>query len=236
MKAKDYAALEGVTLQGQLVEFSKRSLVNRAYGSTFTACQIVLEPKGMPPFRGGARVLFAQDTMERCTIVAKGRVHDFDVTETTQLKACKFIGGPFTEPKFGSGTLSVSRDVELLEECDFTECDLRDARFYRTSIEQLALPGWPFITVVAQDGEALYSGPSDIRPAYTLLDDAVSIFQWDDRDMARSMEILVFAVGVGKNCPSVKVCHADDVVRRGAGSLDRLKAALDQFAHPAIRY
>lgn len=235
MTLDDFSFIKDAALNGEPVEFSKRSKLNGAIRSAFTDCKLVLDPQGVPSFRSGVRFDFAMATMERCTIAGKGKLLKLNLTETVEFNKCKFIGGPFIEPRFGSGVLSNSRDVELLRECDFTECALHDARFYRVSIDQLKLPGWPFITVVARDGDEFYARPGK-RPARSMIDDAVDAFQWDDDEMASAMQILVFGMGVGSYVTSVTVCHADDVARRGAGTPVRLKAALDRFAHPAIRY
>ena len=236
MELEDFKLIEGKNINGELVELSKKSLANGIYESTLTDCEIVLDPRGVPASRFGSRFYMQKDVLERCVIRAKGSVNAFNVAESVFLKHCKFVGGPFKEAVFGSGTLSSSKDVELLEGCDFTECDLRDARFYRTSIQQVMLPRWPHITVVARDGDQFYTPPSEIRPAFSRLHDEVSAFDWADPDMARSLAIMVYAVGERPHTPTIEVCHAEDVIRRGGGTVELLRAELDRFAHPAIRY
>lgn len=240
MDANDFKAVRGQHLTGQLVEFSKRTLLNGAAdGSTFTDCEIVIDPKGMPAFRGGARVWFADVNFTDCAIKATARVHSLNLDGRVRLTRCQFIGGPFTEPKFGLGERRMrpeDGDNRMVVQCDFTQADLRDARFYQTRIEDLTLPGWPYITVVAREGDVIYASESKTRPALTELVDAVAAFDWGDRSMALAIDSLVFGVGTKNTQAAVQICHVDDVVKRGAGSPERLRAALDRFAHPAIRY
>jgi hypothetical protein len=125
---------------------------------------------------------------------------------------------------------------QWIVECDFSAADLRDVRFYQTPVETLLLPAWPYITAVARDGETVFAPPSSQRPALTSLLNAVFDFPWEDLPMKRAMESIVFGVGIRTNEASVQVSHAEDIVKRGAGSLERLRTALDRLAHPAIRY
>lgn len=240
MDPNDFQAIRGQHLAGRRVEFSRRTLLHGAAdGSTFTDCEIVLDPKGMPAFRGGARVWFADVSFSGCAITATSKVHDLNLDGQVRLERCRFVGGPFTEPKFGLGPREKLPDCgpeSMVMQCDFSQADLRDARFYQTRIEELRLSGWPYITVLARDGDVIYAPESRTRPALTELVDAVAAFEWGDRAMWRAIDSLVFAVGGRPDEATVQVCHVDDVVKRGAGSAERLRVALDRFAHPAIRY
>lgn len=236
MEVEDLSLIEGATIAGELIELSKQTLLNRIYDSELTDCEIVLDPRGLPSSRFGARFLIKRNVLEQCLIRAKGRVHAFNIAESVRLKNCKFVGGPFTEPVFGSGTLADSKCVELIENCDFSECDLRDARFHTTAIEQLILPAWPHIVVVARDGDEFYAEPSKQRPSFTRLHDEVRAFEWIHSGLAKILEFMVVPVGEGTAGATVAVYHAEDIVRLGGGDMDVLRSELDRFGHPAIRY
>jgi len=236
MELEDFGLIENATMNAESVELSKQTKLNGIYNSTLIDCDIVLDPKGMPSSRLGSRFNIARNVLERCTIHAKGRVHKFNVAESVVFRHCKFVGGPFTEPVFGSGILSDSNYAEIIEMCDFTECDLRDARFYTTNIQQLKLPDWPHIAIVARDGDQVYATPSEINPAFSRLRDEVRAFGWSDSKLAKIIEFAVYAVGDGRDSPNIVVQHAEDIVRLGGGTLQLLKAELDRFAHPALRY
>jgi hypothetical protein len=239
MKAHELTVLRGEHLRGRSVEFSKRTQLNAAADTSLVECEISLIPKGLPAFRGGARFWFARVDVNGCAVNAQGRVHQLDLDSGVHLKHCRFLGGPYTEPKFGPSPIAEFKgdgSDSSVEDCDFTQADLRDARFYRTPIEELRLPGWPYITVVAREGDVIYAPPSKARPALTELVDLVAAYPWENRKMAIAMDALVFAAGIRDNEASVKVSHAEDVVKRGAGSLERLRSALDRFSHPAVRY
>jgi hypothetical protein len=239
MEANDPTILRGAHLRNESVEFSQRTWMNGAHDCSFIDCEIALIPKGLPAFRGGTRYSLGRLELTGCAVNAIGRVHQLDLDSGVHLKHCRFLGGPYTEPKFGPSPIAEFKgdgSDSSVEDCDFTQADLRDARFYRTPIEELRLPGWPYITVVAREGDVIYAPPSKARPALTELVDLVAAYPWENRKMAIAMDALVFAAGIRDNEASVKVSHAEDVVKRGAGSLERLRSALDRFAHPAVRY
>lgn len=235
-----YETLRGVHRKGVAVEFSKRTgLHGAADGSMFIECDVLIEPKGMPSFRGGSRVWFAGVQFVACNFVMRGRVHDLKFNNCVHLLHCNWRGGPITEPIFGPGPYGQYRGDGSDSEvrcCDFMRADLRDARFYRTALNEVKLPGWPYLTVVACDGQAVYALPSTRRPALSRLVDEVADFAWEDKEMARAIDSLVFGVGLRDNEASIQVCHVDDVIKRGAASVERLRLALERFAHPAIRY
>jgi hypothetical protein len=239
MQTGDPTVLRGARLRSESLEFSKRTWMNAADDCSFIDCEVALIPRGLPAFRGGARFSFWEVSLTGCTVTAAGRVHALDLDGGVHLKHCRFLGGPYTEPKFGPSPIAEFKgdgSDSSVEDCDFTQADLRDARFYRTPIEELRLPGWPYITVVAREGDLIYAPPSKTRPALTELVDLVAAHPWEDRKMAIAVDSLVFGVGVRDNEATVQVCHAEDVVKRGAYTPERLRAALGRFAHPAIRY
>jgi hypothetical protein len=239
MEANDPTVLRGAHLRSESLEFSKRTWRNAAADTSLVDCEISLIPKGLPAFGGGARFWFARVDMDGCAVNAQGRVHQLDLDSGVHLKHCRFLGGPYTEPKFGPSPIAEFKgdgSDSSVEDCDFTQADLRDARFYRTPIEELRLPGWPYITVVAREGDVIYAPPSKTRPRLTELVDLVAAHPWKDRKMAIAIDGLVFGVGINSNQASVQVCHADDIAKTGACTPDQLRSALDGFSHPAVRY
>jgi hypothetical protein len=235
MVSEDFITLSDQEFQQIDIEFSKRTSIRVAERTRFTRCNITLNPKGIAQFRFGGHFSVAHSVIEDSIVVGTGRINALKLTNEVKVYRCRFVGGPFVEAKFGPE--DQDRQVgPTVVECDFSQADLRDVRFYQTPLDALVLPPWPYITVVAQEGERIFAPPSPRRPALTTLFDEVSDFPWGDLPLQRALESLVFGVGVRSNEASIQVCHAEDVVKLGVGSVERLRAALGQFAHPAIRY
>lgn len=235
MVSEDFVTLSDQEFQQVDIEFSKRTNIRVAERTSFTKCSITLNPKGIAQFRFRGHFYIAHSVIQDSTIVGTGKVKALELTNEVKVHRCRFVGGPFVEAKFGPE--NKDGQVEpLVVECDFSQADLRDVRFYQTPLDALVLPPWPYITVVAQEGQRIFAPPSPRRPALTTLLDEVSDFPWEDLPLQRALDALVFGVGIRSNEASIQVCHAEDVVKRGAGSVERLHAALEQFAHPAIRY
>jgi hypothetical protein len=235
MVSEDFVTLSNQEFEKVDIEFSKRTNIRIAQRTRFTKCTITLNPKGIPQFRFRGHFYVAHSVIEDSTIVSIGKVKALEFTNEVKVHRCRFVGGPFVEAKFGPENQD-GQVSSMVVECDFSRADLHDARFYQTPLDTLVLPPWPYITVVAQEDERIFAPPSHRRPALTTLFDEVSNFPWEDLPLQRALESLVFGVGVRPNEASIQVCHAEDVVKRGAGSVERLRAALGQFAHPAIRY
>lgn len=239
MKKLIYESLREVSRVGEVVEFSKSTRCDGAHTVRFSDCDIIIDGKGMPAGRGGAKFSFAKLTLEHCRVTVRSLARGLDLSGHVRLHHCRVSGGPCIEPLFGPNP-HLTPDGGPLDDyvidCDFSAADLRDARFYLTDVRQLKLPGWPCVTVVAADGDAVFAPPSESRPALTKLVDEVEAFDWGDAELARSMKLLVFGVGIRRHEASVQVCQAEDAIRRGAGSEVRLLDALRRFAHPAIRY
>lgn len=236
----DVKVMEEQSLSKETVDFSKRSLLRGARDCNFKDCELVLDPKGMPaaPY-SHARFSFLRCTFERCTFVAKGPVRGLDMNREVKLLGCTFKGGPYIETKFGPDYLELrhltSEEPTVLA-CDFREADLHDVRFYRTSPSDIALPRWPHISVVARDGDVLYTPPSARRPAYTTLVDQVEDHEWPSDAMRRSVFSVVAFVGVRENEATVQTVHAEDITKNRDFSTEALRAALEEFGHPAIRF
>ena len=236
----DLKSLDGRTLTGQTVEFSKRTLVRSAKDCRFQDCEIVLDPKGMPAARfSNSRFSFLRCVFEGCTLVAKGPVRGLELGRQSQLLRCTFKGGPYIEAQFGVGPVEVKyvpSDFVPVIACDFREADLRDARFFRTDLSQVQLPKWPHIVVVAKDGDLIYTKSSPHRPALTVLVEQVESYAWESDEACRSVRALVSHVGVRDDEATVQVCHIDDVVKSRGLSSEQVRVALEKFGHPAIRF
>jgi hypothetical protein len=98
------------------------------------------------------------------------------------------------------------------------------------------MPGWPFVSVLSQGGDSVFAPASPRLPARSVLVDEVTDHDWGSVDMRISMMSLVFGVGLGPYERQIQVCHAETLAERGRASVDDVRAALDRFAHPAIRY
>lgn len=236
----DLKSLDGQTLKGHTVEFSKRTLTRSAKDCRFQDCEIVLDPKGMPAARfSNERFSFLRCVFEGCTFVAKGPVRGLEMGRQSQLVRCTFKGGPYIEAQFGVGPLElkyVPSDFVPVISCDFREADLRDVRFFRTVLSDVQLLKWPYIAVVAKEDEQVYTTPSSTRPALTVLVDEVEKFAWESEALGRAMVTLVSFVGVRENEISIQVCHVDDLAKSRGLSPEAIRSALEKFGHPAIRF
>jgi hypothetical protein len=241
IRPEDCLSLEGRHFRGERIEFSRRTRYNLARECSFTDCEIVLDPKGMPAARfSHARVHFFRTRFEGCTITAVGGVRGLDLYSGVQVDRCRFVGGPYIEPHFGRNPYS-EQDASRIVDSDFSQADLRDARFKDTLIEELKLPGWPHITVVARDGAEIYAMPNPAQPARSELHRQVVAFDWQNKEVGMAMWVLVAGVGIalgetGRGGFSVQIQHVDDIVGRHRVSPELLKSELDRFSHPAIRY
>lgn len=236
----DLKSLGGETRSGQTVEFSKRAMARSAKDCRFIDCEIVLDPKGMPAARfSHQRFSFLRCIFDGCTFIAKGPVRGLELGRQSQLLRCVFKGGPYIEARFGVGPLEVKYvppDLQTVVACDFREADLRDVRFFRTDIGQVQLPKWPHISIVARDGESIYTPASTRRPALTVLVDQVEDYAWDSDSTRRAIKVLVSHVGVREDEATLQVCHIEDIVRPWGLSPDAVRVALERFGHPAIRF
>jgi len=235
MASEELKIFTNEEFQSEDIEFSRRTFFGSAIKSRFIRCNIHLNPKGIPAYRDGSRFLISQCVFEDCSVTAIGKLKALDFTHAVKIHRCRFTGGSLVEAKFGAEGIEAPSEP-WVKDCDFSAVDLRDVRFYQTQTESVVLPTWPFITAVAQENGVIFAAPSLRRPALTLLLDEVSDFDWEDLPLQRAMESLVFGVGLKSTQASIQVCHAEDVIKRGAGSMERLRTALERFAHPAIRY
>jgi hypothetical protein len=233
-------ALKGRIFVGETVEFSKVTRINAAQDCRFTDCEIVIDQKGMPSGDLLARRFwFRHCDFERCTFIVRGLLRRLELCHYVSLVGCTLKGGPLIEPTIGVATVfadSVPEDVRPVTDCDFTQADLRDALFHRVDASEVRLAGWPWISVLAQEGDVVFAPPSEHRPALTLLLDQVSDFDWGSDDTRISMRSLVIGVGVRFNERQIQVCHAETVAQRARATVEQVRAALDRFGHPAIRY
>ncbi|WP_431256774.1 hypothetical protein ACQ86G_18990 [Roseateles chitinivorans] len=227
-------------LRGETVSLTKETCINGIEHCHFVDCQIVLDPKGLPAIgRVGARFWFAHCSFEGCTFVVKGKLKGLDLTHHVRMVDCTLSGGPLLEPRFGTAPIFadvVPPQERPLTNCDFTGADLRDAVFFRAAWRELRIPGWPYISVLSQDADSVFTQPSPRLPARTVLADAVKDFEWESDAMERSITALVFGVGLRSNERQIQVCHAETVAQRADATVEQVRAALDRFAHPAIRY
>lgn len=240
LSESDMLVLQDEQRAEETVHLSKETRTNGIQRCQFADCQIVLDTKGMPAIgREGARHWFANNSFERCTFVAKGKLKALNLTHGNRLVDCVVEGGPLFEAKFGVSPLVADctpPEVRAMQDCDFTRADLRDAMFFQTDWHEVRLPRWPYISVLSRDRHAFYSAPSTRLPAHTVIRDQVEDFDWESRSFERSIRAMVFGVGARPHERQIQVCHAEDVARRGETTLERLRAELHRFAHPAIRY
>lgn len=233
-------AFERSSFIGETVGLSKLTQMNGAQDCHFTDCEVILDPKGLPGIgREGARFWFTRCVFERCRVVVKGKVRALRLSNHVRLVGCTLLGGPLIEPVLGVGPMqadSVPESERPITDCDFTGVELRDALFHRVAWNEVRLPGWPHVSVLAQEGSKVFAPASPVMPARTVLVDQVKDYDWGSDDMKIAMTSLVFGVGVRFNERQIQVCHAETLAERARASVDDVRAALDRFAHPAIRY
>lgn len=209
--------IEGRELVGERIELSRRSGVNGIFRSTFVDCEVVLDPKGLPAFRGGARFTVARARFVRCSFQAIGRVHSLGFDTGVQLEGCTFTGGPYTSPAFGDDGLLRPDDPDwrgsLIRQCNLGAALLRDARFYDTPLETLVLPGWPHIVVAGSPGAGLQ------------LLAAVESADWRDPECRRAVASIARAAH-DPDLPIVYVTDAKALLGGDAARLELLRMDL----------
>lgn len=240
MAEEEVQVFKDRSFTGLTVELSKKTRMNGAQRCEYVDCELVLDSKGLPAIgREGERFWFARCSFERCTFVVKGKLRRLDLSDEIRMRDCAVSGGPLIEPWFGvrpSNADSVPEQERPITNCNFTKAELRDACFYRTAWGEVQMPGWPFVSVLSQDGDAVFAPASPRLPARSVLVDEVTDHDWGSVDMRISMMSLVFGVGLRPYERQIQVCHAETLAERGRASVDDVRAALDRFAHPAIRY
>jgi len=238
--APDYSLLQNERIEVPSVEFSKASLKYGAKQTVFVDSRVTLKSRGMPALMGGARFSFRDCLFENCAISGDGVVADLELRSRVTFRGCCVSGGPFKNVAFGPDWDEVAASngpgPGRVVGCDFREADLRGVRFFETPESELQLPAWPYITVLARSGDQILIPPSPTNRGGSRIREEVQGADWDDDDMRLAVKVLVFGVCAVKPYASIQVCHAEDIVRYGAGSMERLRTALDRFAHPAIRY
>lgn len=220
--------------EGEVLDFSKRTQLQGGTRCVFRNCELRLDPRGLAAFRGGERIVFTDCQFENCRFVALSQVRGLDLSGGQRLVGCSFEGGPFTEAFFGPGKFgNFGGEVR---QCDFSGALLRDAMFFGTDIEELRLPAWPHVVAVARDANGVYAAPSADMPALSVLVGQVKSWNWPDIPTRIAVQTLVFALGLAPTAASIVVVHADALAKTGECTPDEIRAALDAFACPAIRY
>lgn len=79
-----------------------------------------------------------------CTVIAKKELHGFPWTEA-HLEEVKFIG-KFTNNLFGS--FPPMYQGGFINNCDFSEATLKEARFFNVKNKKLIFPKWPHLTIL----------------------------------------------------------------------------------------
>ena len=222
--------LERCSITDQQIEMSARTGICGTDRATLVRCEILLLPRGMPAGRSGERFDFSFSRLEQCTIRARGTVKSVHFNVRLQLVDCRFEGGPFESPQFGQ-SLPPSAPLDgwpdsIVQNCDFRNAELRDARFYSVTIDQVQLPGWPHITLLSPFG----AGESQPEPRMMVNPNATNdplhspwMFIQDALERPRPAGT------------SIWVVHASELVKDRELQTS-LREMLDNLRHPRIRY
>ena len=221
--------LERCSITDQQIEMSARTGICGTDRATLVRCEILLLPRGMPAGRSGERFDFSFSRLMQCAIRARGTVKSVHFNVRLQLVDCRFEGGPFESPQFGQ-SLPPSAPLDgwpnsIVQNCDFRNAELRDARFYSVTIDQVQLPGWPHIALLSP------FAAGDPRPEPHIL---VSRNSNDPLRFPRFFidDALERAKSGG---PSIWVVHASELARERELQTS-LREMLDNLRHPRIRY
>ena len=225
-----FTRLEKRSITDEQIEMSARTGICGVDRSTLVRCEILLLPRGVPASRFGERFEFSFARLDHCVIRARGTVKKMHFNVRTQLVDCRFEGGPFESPEFGEdGPPSAPVDGwpdSTVQRCDFRNAELRDARFFSVTLDQVQLPGWPHITLLSP----FAAGESQPEPRMMFNPNATNDplhFAW-----------MFIQDALERPRPagwSIRVVHASELAKERELQTS-LREMLDNLRHPRIRY